>query len=60
VQTGLKSAVHPMQCISLMMICYGLKVKRVGLVAASVKRRNAVIVKIDTKKDENGDHYNDW
>jgi hypothetical protein len=41
---GLKSAEHPMQSTSLMTIYCGLKMKRVGMIAASVKRINAVPV----------------
>jgi len=57
---GLKSAVHPKQSMSLTTIYCGLKVKRVRMVAASVKRIDAVPVQMNTKNDENEDCYNDW
>jgi len=41
---GLKSAVHPMQSTSLMTIYCGLKVKKVGMEAASAKGINTVLV----------------
>jgi hypothetical protein len=43
-QMGLKSALHPMQSTSLMAIHCGLKMKRVGMGVASVKRINTVPV----------------
>jgi hypothetical protein len=44
----LRSAVYPVQWMRLMMVCCGMAVKRMGMLAASAKKMKALTVKMET------------
>jgi hypothetical protein len=46
--SGLRSAVHPVQWMGLIMTCCGMAVKRMGVLGVSVRKMKALNVKMET------------